>query len=147
MASWREVMRDAAASDPDGDPMAVAASAIGRLDRGALISMAAEEIAWQQRALVRDSEMSAFRLVQSTGSKVDMDTVKALVQITGSFQLGNGERVSWRHATVDQLRQRRDFMARMRSGLDASIARLDVAIEAIEAAGVTCIADLDDLAA
>jgi hypothetical protein len=65
----------------------------------------------------------------------------ALMQST--FPLGDGTRVAWGQATVDDHRQRVAFLAAMRDGITNTIASHLDAVDAIEAAGVSCLDEID----
>ncbi len=67
--------------------------------------------------------------------------------VTHSFFVGNGERVTWGAATVDQHEIRIDYMEQKRQGLARTIDKHRQAVAAIRSAEVTCLNDLVEQAA
>jgi len=61
-----------------------------------------------------------------------------------AFALGDGRRIEWGAATIDEHRERIMYLMKQRYGLDKTIEAHQQAIRTIESAGVSC---LDDLAA
>lgn len=63
------------------------------------------------------------------------------------FALGDGRWVAWADATVEDHRQRVAYLLRKKAGLEATIDRHAQAIEEIEAAGVSCLGDIQNVRA
>lgn len=61
------------------------------------------------------------------------------------FALGDGRWVTWTDATVDDHRQRIGYLLAKQSGLQRTIDRHAEAIAQIEAAGATCLGDIQEV--
>jgi hypothetical protein len=137
-------LRTAAESRPHDRPIDVATDLLGSLRKADLLELVAEEIASIQRTRTRGLEAEAFPPPRSNGSVSErlgvVDPLKALRSET--FKLGDGREVEWLLATVDQHRQRVDYLERLRAGIAVTIDRHRQAIDQIESAGATCLADL-----
>lgn len=110
-----------------------------------LVAMLAEEIDHWRRACTRVVERQA--LPNGTGQRF-LISAKTVERLNGHmFAVGDGQRVRWELATVAQHRQRIDMLLRLRRGLEETIERHHAAIDAIEAAGVSCLAEVPETAA
>jgi hypothetical protein len=58
------------------------------------------------------------------------------------LRLGNGLVTEWGKATLDELRQRREMLAKKRDGIDETIDKLDEAIRVLEETGAPCLSAL-----
>lgn len=61
------------------------------------------------------------------------------------FALGDGRWVTWTEATVDDHRQRIGYLLAKQTGLQRTIDRHAEAIDQIEAAGATCLGDIQNV--
>jgi len=139
-----QALRDVAEARPNDDPHEIAEEMISKLRKADLVGLLAGAIASMQRTRVRKLEMSAF--APATAERVAEafarpDPIQALRGET--FRLGNGREVSWDEATIADHRHRIDMLERIRAGIGATIQRHHEAIQRIESAGVTCLAELD----
>lgn len=78
---------------------------------------------------------------QRAGVVVNRTTERQALMIE-TFTLGNGQRVAWGSATAQDHRDRVAYLCKLRDGYQSTIDRHLAAIEAIEAAGVTCLAQV-----
>lgn len=131
---------------PDGDARELARRWVQTIGTEHLIDAIAREIAHYQRSSVRDAERAAFRSKLASGLSQPLD-LEPFRQLLGSrFALGDGFRVAWGRATVEQHWQRIEMLRKIRAGIDATIERHVAAIELIEKHGVTCLADIEEAA-
>lgn len=153
MTDLASKVRDAVKASPGDSPDVVAAALLDRVTKRDLLPLLVRCVEHEQRDQARRAERDAFdevlrRQPSSPGRSFvplvkPQETAGAWSQFFGAtFAVGSGERVDWATASVDQHRQRIEFLRRMRSGIDESIRRHQAAVEAIEAAGVTCLAEL-----
>lgn len=102
----------------------------------------------RERDRARACEVAAFAAPEGTGRSgrpvgaPEKDLLRGL-----TFTRSDGERVPWLTATVADHLDRIELQQRLLVGIQADIDRHRAAIAAIEAAGVTCLADLDLAAA
>jgi hypothetical protein len=130
----------------EGDPSATAeviadVLRLGRTQREALFGLIVTYCENADRGRVRRIEAATVRRgVPVTRS----DRARLLVE---TFPLPNGERVAWGAATVEQHEQRIGMLQRHVDGVLVTIDRHQLAIETIVAAGVTCLAEVEEVAA
>lgn len=67
--------------------------------------------------------------------------------VAGSFALGDGRRVSWGEATVEQHRERIAYLAKLRDGYNVTISQHESAIALIVKNGVSCLSECVEWAA
>lgn len=145
-----ETLRNAIDEHPELDADELAALVVDGLPRDELVYLVAQEIIAIRRHQTRAIEAEAFRSMRpgfSPGRKpksgaVEREGFKAL--FGASFRVGDGSKVMWEHATVEQHKQRKAMLSKMRDGLNETISFHDQAISALEAAGVSCLAELDE---
>lgn len=112
--------------------------------RTALFGLVLQAIRHERRHLTRNVERAA-RVETRNGLGVSHDAVLARKELREqTFALGDTQRVRWGEATVEQHRQRIEMLDAMRLGLEKTIARHAAAIEQIQAAGVTCLDEIED---
>lgn len=80
---------------------------------------------------------------------IEMVAAEVRIEVTAEllatrFALGDGTRVTWGEATIDQHRQRIDMLTSIASGTVETAARHHAAISMIESASAGCLADLTD---
>ena len=90
-----------------------------------------------ERGRVRRVEQQATRV----GRKVD-PTGERRQLLDETFGIGDGRRITWGEATVADHQARADMLAKMRDGLDATIARHLDAIAQLQQANARCLNDL-----
>lgn len=116
--------------------------------RRALLSI----VAGSMKMVRRNEERIVERRARVSGPVVDgvadhdqVQNRKALV--SGSFALGDGRRVSWGLATVDEHRERIAYLSKLRDGYNVTIRKHEDVIALILAHGVTCWAEVEEQAA
>lgn len=147
-----------AGGNPDADPVELASAMIGKFKRDELVDLLADAIATRQREIVRRAETAAFTAAMTErfapqGSLPIRPAVTTAEQVDAAesfrrlfkekFSLGDGEKVSWGEATVEQHEQRIAFLIPMRDGLTGTIRRHEEAVSLIRQHGGTCLADLE----
>jgi hypothetical protein len=146
----RDDIHRLAASDPDGDPTALAEGLIARYTRDDLIALLADEIAREQRAVVAAVEARADlrRLLAGREPSGLVTGQPSFVALLGHrFALGTGDTTTWGSATVEEHEVRIRYLEKLRDGLNATIERHRQAIALIRQAGVECLGDLAERAA
>jgi hypothetical protein len=139
----------AEAAELDDDDFVAAGLLLAKLKvnvkaTAALQPIVAHAIGMNRRAKVRNIERRAPR----KGLGKTFDSVQARKEMAEAFfALGDGTEVRWGEATVEQHRQRIDMLVKMQSGLGVTIARHESAIAEIEAAGVSCLDEVEGEAA
>lgn len=142
MGLFSEIHDRLGLADPDAAAAAMVADLkLSARQREALFPLILAECESIERARVRAVEQAVAPRV---GRRVDPTGERAAL-LAETFALGDGSRVSWGEATVEQHEQRIAMLARLRDGIDATIARHRAAVEGIRAAGVKCLADLEAL--
>lgn len=145
-----ETLRSAINEHPELDADELAVLVVDSLPHDELVYLVAQEIILIRRHQTRMIEAEAFRSMRPSfepGRKpksgaIDREGFKAL--FGASFRVGDGSTVMWEYATVEQHKQRRAMLSRMRDGLNETISFHDQSISALEAAGVSCLAELDE---
>lgn len=109
-----------------------------------LMELLTEEVKHAQRDMSRQRESADFAALFNSrpSSSTNAPLGKFGALLTSPFAVGNGRRVSWGEATVADHLERIAFLEHMRKGITQTIDRHRVAIEQIEAAGVSCLAEL-----
>ena len=142
----REAIHVAVESDPNGDPLVLAGSVLSKVTKADLLGLVATEIRIAQRTAVRNAERQVFRALfdnKPRGSRpVPPPSLRRLFKTP--FAIGDGSRVNWLDATVEQHEERIARLAEMRNGLDRTIAQHVEAVRLIKEAGVSCLAELPD---
>lgn len=95
-----------------------------------------EASSWTKRTRKASSSATPRQGVLST-SLSERDRL-----LTKTFALGDGRRVPWGSATIDDHKARIDLLRRYRVGLDRTITRHVEAIEEITEAGVSCLNEI-----
>lgn len=122
----------------------IAAAFIENTPSSILVQMLTEEIDHWRRACTRSVERQTFPTRHGQQFPI---SASSFARLSGQvFALGDGQRIRWEHATVQQHRQRIDMLLRLRRGLEETIERHHAAIAVIEAAGVSCLAEVSDSA-
>lgn len=131
------------------DVEVLAEKALDELPRTELVVLLGELVRHERRRVCAARERDLWRELISHSrepgpiAKSDRPVssgVKGL--LVQRFALGDGTSVEWGAATVDQHETRIAMLRRMRDGIDLTIDRHRSAIEAINEAGVSCLADL-----
>lgn len=111
--------------------------------RSALFMLIVGACQHRRRAETVTVERAARKTLRRTLG-VTHDTIQARKQLAEEFfALGDGRRVRWGEATVEEHRQRIEMLERMRAGLADTVALHAEAIAAIEAAGVVCLDEIE----
>lgn len=120
-----------------------------------LVRLVTREVEWHRRAQTRHVESRGFTALFEAGvskapaakistasvdDDVSSDDFRALFR--QRFALGDGVRVGWGEATVDQHRQRIAMLRGLQNGIELTITRHEKAIEMIEKSKATCLDDL-----
>lgn len=140
--TFRDLMESNAADSIDETAVRVeAALRLSKLQRQVLHVMIRDAVRLEWR--------NATRLVEP---RVSGGTPAAPAQdradyVGERFALGDGRYVLWGEATVDDHRQRIDMLAKLRLGLERTIAAHEDAVAQILAADVKCLNDLAEVAA
>jgi hypothetical protein len=147
-ATIHELISAAIDAEPDASAVAIADGLIARVRKVDLLPLLVEAVEHIQRHRVRNREQAAFRAVFGSRSGVVLETPSAAFRVlyADTFRLGDGRVVSWGKANVEEHRQRIALLTKLRDGIDITIARHHEAIARIEAAGVTCLAEIEDAA-
>lgn len=128
--------------DDHGKAAEAALNDLGRLNeraRGLLFPILREAILMERRKQANAVERSVpIDRIFNGETTLDQRTRR----LEQTFVLGDGRRVSWAHATVEEHRQRIEFLQVHVRGVMDTIARHEEAIEAIVAAGVSCLAEI-----
>ena len=135
----------------DPDPVKAAQTALSRLK----ISGDAREALWPAVLnYFRDQRRAEARQVERSVAEAMRQGTPARVALTAPALLRQGftlpDRVGlvlWATATVADHEERIAFLQRKVAGIDATISLHRKAIDRIQAAGVTCLADLEERAA
>lgn len=150
-------IRESVEAATDDDCVAIARSLLDAVDKRELLPLLIEEIRHEQRRIQRLTELRAFANVpfevatRSNPSSSELQTaytpdgLRALYKTP--FALGDGTRVTWGRATVEQHEMRLAMLRRLRAGLDQTIARHNEALELLRTTGVKCLEDLAEAAA
>ena len=134
----------------EGDPMATAKVIADILQltgdkREILFTPILHECENLNRNRIRSVEAAAgpirSRSRSRSGRPVDRDARKAL--LVESFTVSTGVYVKWGAATIEQHQKRIDMLTRLSGGLSVTIARHQAAIDAITAAKVACLNDIE----
>ena len=115
---------------------------LGRLSgraRELLLPIVTEAILMERRKAVSLVERSVPVSMIFNGETSLGQRAKRLEQ---TFALGDGRRVSWAEATVPDHRERIAYLEVHMRGVMMTVSRHSEAIEAIEAAGVSCLAEI-----
>lgn len=146
LTGWPLMSQAAELDDDDGVAagLLLAQLRVNAKATDALRPVIAHAIGMSRRAEVRSVERRAPR--RGLGSS--FDSVQARKEMAEAFfALGDGTRVRWGEATVAQHRQRIAMLEKMRAGLSETVARHEAAISEIEAAGVSCLDEIEEVAA
>lgn len=144
-----EATPDATAEELAG---AVIASATTRKELAALVFPAIRNHAWiARRSITRRMEAAAF---SHSSHDIQRRNAEGCDPLAGrqallheSFSCSDGRIVTWAEATVDDHMLRIGYLTAKQVGLQTTIDRHQEAISLIEAAGASCLADLDVWAA
>jgi hypothetical protein len=114
-----------------------------------LVAYIADRIDHLRRGDLRDREIQDVApILRAMGSSAppilsrrDLKTgeMRQIVLPVEPFSLGDGTKVSWADATIEQHMQRITILRKIAQGTEASIQRHKMAIKRIKAAGVTCL--------
>jgi phosphoribosylformylglycinamidine (FGAM) synthase-like enzyme len=140
-------IHEAIIAAPGDDALTIARRLLARLTKPELLGLLVEEVEHSIRANVREIEVRAFHdrhagglaeVAFSAAFKTLLDQPVRLGDATGGLTFGA--------LTSEQHRQRIAMLSKLRDGLDATIVRHREAIEMIEAAGVGCLNELQQVA-
>lgn len=105
-----------------------------------VVSTAVEMV---RRQPVRNAERSAFKkITNALGSAVDVVAMRAALA-DETFALGDGRRVKWGEATVEQHAERIVMLEKLVAGTQRTIEQHRDAVEMIEVAGVACLNEIE----
>lgn len=137
MNTWRELVE--AHEEIKVDREAAAAILLQlKVNRQAaivLLPIVTEAVGAERRRLVAQKEQVAF-----SGRAKGKDIRELLVEET--FAVGNGRRVAWLDATVDDHEERIVYQQKLIGSIATDIDRHKLAIKLIRNAGVTCLREL-----
>lgn len=149
MSAWA-TLRQFVDRFPDEPSEVVAKRALAELDADAIVGLLTREIDHLRRMNVLDLERAIQIAPRATTSdtghrrRVERDDLAAPFRsLFGCpMALGDGKKVRFEEATVEQHRQRITMLTAMRSGIDRTIDLHRAAIDAITRARVTRISEL-----
>lgn len=140
-----EAIAAAVEADPSGDPYFLAGQVLSKVTKADLLDLVAEEVKHAQRSAARRAERQAFRSMVDRKPRpvpaMPEDSPLRALFATG-VSMGDGSRVEWGTMTVEQHEARIAMLAKMRGGIDSTIAQHTEAIRLITEAGVSCLAEL-----
>jgi outer membrane protein TolC len=142
---------------PTASPTQLAEMVLRMVTKDDLAPLLVDHLAGMQRHRTRETEREAFRTLMDREypEPINMPDIPAgTASMTLSrlaeerFVLGDGTVVDWLQATIDDHLARisylRAIQARYNQGVNATVDRHQTAIDAITAAGVTCLDELGD---
>ena len=142
--SLRDVVRSLAPK-PDVNPRELAARALGAMTRderdAIVLNVITNEVANILRSETRQREQEVGDLREPPARQQARDLLAA-----DYFALPDGTMVAWLTATAEQHRARADWQRTLAANVVADAERHEQAAEAIEAAGVSCLAEIEDAA-
>lgn len=147
-------VRNIVASDPKGDPRKLAREVLKQLPQTELIKILAHLVVNEQRLVVLAQEREVFesfvnRTATSLARKRIMDSsadsFRALLQ--SPFAIGDGQKVTWGQATIEQHQRRVMYLQKLRDGIDRTIEQHQAAIALLESSAASCLDDLESEAA
>lgn len=148
----KQLIHEALEEAPDGDPHDIAKRIRRRVPAEDILNLIAREVEWTQRGIARLVEQQGMAAFRSRFASTPLpplpgvdDGLRALFRST--FHLGDGTSVTWGDATIEQHEQRIAFLSIQRDGITRTIDQHREAIRAIQAAGTSCLNDLQDKAA
>lgn len=103
-------------------------------------------IIYEACALIDRHRVRRMEIENRPGRIADVNGDRARLMLE-TFALGDGRRVAWGEATVADHKARIELLAKLRDGIAASIQRHQEAIDELLAAGVSCLNDLQVVAA
>lgn len=146
---YAEELAKAVAACPQSSDIEIAARFADALDEESrlawFLSIAAREVALHRRTVTRSIEVQAFAALYEGTGQLDANAEPTLTiseVFRERFALGNGIRVEWGAATVEQHRQRISMLQTLQAGIGVTIHRHEQAITLIEDANVSCLDDL-----
>ena len=150
MAGFIELIKTARKEQPDATATDIARTIYDQLDEEEILVLIAREVNLRLREFARAQEQVAFvEMFHSapipSGEPTSRgllpppsDALRSLFQST--FVLGDGRTSTWGQATVAEHRARIRYLEMMSDGLIRTAGYHERAIEIIEDAGVTCLA-------
>ena len=108
-----------------------------------LLSAVASVVESWRRAPVRAIERKVFR--RNGGEAIDVAACRVDLA-DETFALGDGRRVSWGEATIEEHRERATLLRKHLDGVHRTLEAHLVAIAAIEEAGVKCLNEIPEAA-
>lgn len=114
-----------------------------------LAPLVAIEIGRSRRETMRELEERAWpsRSPRAESGEAPVDLVQARAQLIDSgFWRVDGRHVEWGKATIEDHEARIGWFRKHIAGCERTVARHALAIDLIRAAGVTCLAEIEDAA-
>lgn len=119
---------------------------LGRLSaiaRERLFPIVRTALSHHRRATGRDIERrSPLRQVFDGPTPLELRRER----LESTFPIGDGRRIAWSTATVDDHRARIEYLREHIAGVEHTIREHETAIDLITAAGVTCLAEIESVA-
>lgn len=141
-----ETIAEVARRNPNADPKALARRIYAGLSRAQFIELIADEIADQQRRLVKIVEediLDALFAKASPTPKIVVSADDPLRLLFGHMiAFGAGESVLAEDMTLDQWVARRAMLVSQRNGIDRAVEVCDAVIDRIQSAGIQRLRDL-----
>ena len=145
MATFWELVDQAIAADPAGDPTEMAERLVAKMGRPERLLLLSRHIQHLQRGRSALLEQSAFRKRLSDAVTFARPLTPEICKVLRTrVALGDGVALPFGALTVEQHELRMEMLVRMRDGIGETIERHRTAIAIIVDAGVTCLDDLDE---
>lgn len=153
--SISEEVRRAIEANPDGNAEEVARAVFARMTKQELFPVLLDYVATAQRNVVRGVEYQAFQSQYAAAMKAAPSVAEVAAARLEDFRslyaqtiaLGDGSRVTWGRATVQDHELRLAMLLRLRAGLDKTIERHREAIAILRETGASCLEEVNVAAA
>lgn len=152
MERIEQVIAAALKQDPSLSDEQISQSIFERVRKAELLPLLTAEVRRQRRSIVLPEEREFFAKFAETKVNPERHEVKraevsaawlrAGALLRKQFALGDGERVEWGRATVQQHEARIAYLTKMRDGIGATITEHRNAIALIQESGVECLDDV-----
>lgn len=141
-----DIIREAIDAAPELSDQSIAINVLATVGVNGRASMTltpvvAAAVETLRRAPVRQTERRVFGQARTLGETVDVVALRAELSAE-FFSLGDGRRVRWGEATVEQHRERIDLLEKQIAGIRYTVDAHAQAIVEIEAAGVSCLDEI-----
>jgi hypothetical protein len=152
-----EAIEAAIEASPTASPSDLAANVLRHVRKDDLAPLLVDHLTRMQRDRTRETERQAFRKLMDREFREPINFPAATPQqgartlarlASERFTLADGTVVDWLKATIEDHLARisylRSIQARYNQGVDDTVRRHEEAVALIEAAGVSCLDEIDD---